>query len=186
MKIGVKNMVCRHCVKALDDIMSGLGLHVVHVELGSAEIEEENLSSEQLAVLDRELAKAGFERINSREMQIVDKVKRVVLDHVRSGEQCNLNLSVCIERAVGEDYKTISRVFSRMEGRTIERYHILQKIERVKELLAYGEKNLSEIAFMTDYSSVAHLSRQFKQITGMTVTQYIALEHGARKELNEV
>lgn len=186
MRIEVKYMVCHHCVRALGDIVDRIGLHILSIGLGYVEIEEPLLSPEQYALLDNLLADSGFERVTSREMQIVEKVKRVVLDHVRSDHQCSLNLSVCIEKEVGEEYKTISRVFSRLEGRTIERYYILQKIERVKELLSYGEMGLTEIAFVTDYSSVAHLSRQFKQVTGMTPTQYLALGAGDRKPLNRV
>lgn len=186
MKISVRNMVCHHCVRALVEILSDMNLHIINVGLGAAEIQEDNLSEEQLAELDTRLAEAGFERISSREMEIVERVKREILKHVRSSDHCNLNLSACIEKAVNEDYKTVSKLFSKMEGRTIERYYILQRIERVKELLSYGEMDLTEIAYVTDFSSVAHLSRQFKQITGMTPTGYIALGEGTRKELGKV
>lgn len=112
MRIEVKNMVCHHCVKALGDIVERMGLHILSIGLGYVEVEEQSISQEQYALLDNYLADSGFERVSNREMLVVEKVKRVILDHVRSDHQCNLNLSVCIEKEVGEDYKTISRIFT--------------------------------------------------------------------------
>lgn len=185
MRMNIRNMVCRHCVTALSDILDRLAIAHGEVGIGYAEIEEGELSPDSLKRLDTELAAAGFERVVSTDDLLVDKVKLAVLHHVRDQEECHYNLSACIEKHVGVAYDTLSRIFSQNEGCTIERYHIAQKVERVKELLGYKELTLAEIAFRTGYSSAAHLSRQFKSETGVTPTEYIR-SLGGRKPLNEV
>lgn len=185
MDLLIRNMVCRHCVSAVSTALKGLGLDVRHVELGLVRIGCDSLTPEQLDAVDAALASLGFERIVGSEELIVERVKQAVMEHVRTEDGCNLNLSACIESHLGMSYDTASRVFSAVEGRTIEKYYIAQKIERVKELLGYRELTLSEIAFRTGYSSVAHLSRQFKAATGITPTEYIRTS-GLRKSLDEV
>lgn len=185
MEIMVRNMVCRHCVEALRQALEAMDLGVVHVEIGRAVIQEEVLDEKQLAELDRRLADAGFERVKSRQQQIADRVRRAVIEHVRTADSCRLNLSACLSEKLAMSYDTLSRAFSQEEGRSIEKYFIIQKIEYVKELIGYGEFSLTEIADRAGYSSVAHLSRQFKEVTGLTPTQYIA---GANRRcgLNEI
>lgn len=178
-------MVCRHCVAAVTSILKRLNIPFESVEIGSAMIDETALDAETIEKLDKELAKEGFERVVDNDSMIVEKIKHAVLHHVRNEEECHLNLSACVEERVGIPYDTLSRIFSQKEGRTIEKYHIAQKIERVKELLGYGQMNLAEIADRTGYSSASHLSRQFKQVTGMTPSEYIRLTPN-RKPLNEV
>lgn len=165
-------MVCRNCVKALEQMLASQGLKVAGLGLGYAEIEAEKLTDGQLSRLDEGLTALGFERIVSQEARMVEAVKLEVLRHINADEPCSLNLSHCIEEAIGHDYKTISRIFSAVEGRTIEKYYITARIEKAKELLSYGDVTLTEIAYRLGYSSVAFLSRQFKQETGMTPTQY--------------
>lgn len=184
MVINIRNMVCRHCVAALTDILRDTGLHAKKVEIGMAEIEEDEIPSSTLVLLDRKLAEAGFERITDADTLLIDRTKRTILEHIQQ-PSCAWNLSACLESHLGVSYDTLSRIFSQKEGRTIERYYIAQKVERVKELLAYKELNLAEIADLTGYSSAAHLSRQFKQLTGITPTEY-RLETCPRKPLNEV
>lgn len=185
MEILIKNMVCRHCVAAVRQALESLGLDVLDVRLGVAETGGDVLSPSQAAAVDKALAELGFERIVDSDEALVERVKHAILEHVRAGDGCNLNLSACIESHLGVSYDTASRIFSAREGRTVEKYYIAQKIERVKELLGYGQQTLSEIAYCTGYSSVAHLSRQFKTETGMTPTEYLRTA-GGRRSLDEV
>ncbi len=186
MEILIKNMVCRHCVEAVRKALSDAGFAVRDVALGRAEIEDADVSADGLRRIDGALAGEGFERIADADEALVESMKRAVISHVRDGNGCRFNLSACVEEHVGVDFARASRIFSRLEGRTVERFHILQKIEYVKELLGYGGANLAEIADMTGYSSAAHLSRQFKEVTGMTPTEYLRSGAAGRKSLPEV
>ncbi len=186
MELLIKNMVCRHCVGAVRSILTQQGLDPVSVEIGRAEITADHLTSAQLEALDKALGEAGFSRITDPEVGVVEQVKQAVMHHVRSEDECRLNLSDCIERQLGVSYDTASRVFSRHEGRTVESYCTAQRIERVKELLEYGELTLSEIAWKTGFSSPAHMSRRFKEITGLTPSAYRSSHPGPRKPLTEV
>lgn len=172
MRIEIKNMVCRHCVGALEGALSDLGLTPLSVGIGYADFGRQ-LTKAELKVLDKALGELGFGRIDSPEQALVERAKRAVMHHVRDEAECKFKLSACIEEQVGTPFDTISRIFSQLEGRTIEKYHIAQKVERVKELLSYGGRTLDVIADMTGYSSAAHLSRQFKAVTGLTPTQYV-------------
>lgn len=184
MTIIIKGMVCHHCVEAVKRVLSSAGLTTIDVTLGKATIGE-NLDNDALKILDNLLENEGFSRIVDADSEIVERIKRAVIEHVRQPEECKLNLSACLERHIGISYDTISRVFSSHEGRTIEKYQIVQRIEWVKELLGYGQYTVSEIADMTGYSSTAHLSRQFKNITGLTTSQYLKSSMD-RQSLNEV
>ena len=179
MELKIKNMVCRHCVAAVTGALRDLGLDVRDVVLGRALIGEESLDAATLARLDSVLRDLGFDD------EIVDIIKHTINSHIAEGDSCRFNLSACIEKQLPVSYDTASRIFSQIEGRTIEKYYNACKIERVKELLGYGNMTLGEIAFATGYSSTAHLSRRFKEVTGMTPTQY--LRSGlARKGINEI
>lgn len=184
MRIEVRNMVCRHCVQALENALRDLDIHYRAVGIGYIDTLAP-LTVPQLASLDAALAALGFERIDSPEQSLVERAKRAVIHHVRDEAECRLKLSACIEEQVGVAFDTISRIFSQLEGRTIEKYHIAQKVERVKELLAYGGRTLEEIADITGYSSASHLSRQFKAVTGLTPTQFVSAR-GERTSLDKV
>ncbi len=186
MNISIRNMVCRHCIEAVRKALYDAGFDVTGVELGHASVEDCDDVDKKLTVLDGLLADLGFERVTDSDIIVVEKIKHAILDHVRSEEDCRLNLSECLEDHLGMSYSGMSRVFSRIEGRTIEKYHIAQKIEYVKELLETGAFTISEIAFKVGYSSTAHLSRQFKEVTGMTPTQYIESGGGKRRPINEI
>lgn len=181
-------MVCRHCVSAVTKALEGLGMTDISTELGRASfsLPEGMPEKEALRRIDKALDNNGFERIADRDEQIVEEVKHAVIHHLRDEDECHYNLSVCIADHLGVSYDQASRIFSRLEGRTIERYSILQKVEYVKELLGYGTLNLAEIADKTGYSSAAHLSRQFKEVTGMTPSQYIASGASQRRPLDSV
>lgn len=185
MKITVQNMVCRHCVEALGRILRELEIPCSEVGLGYADVPDGVLTPELEERLDRRLAEQGFARVSDADDRLVQAVKAAVIDHVRNEAECRLKLSACIEEHLGVPYATLSRVFSARQGRTIEKYAIAMRIEWVKELLSYGTLSIAEIAFRTGFSSAAHLSRRFKDVTGLTPTQFV--EAGApRRSLAEV
>lgn len=177
-------MVCHHCIEAVNRVLRSAGLTPTAITLGRAEINEQ-LDDSALRMLDRLLENDGFSRIVDAESRLVERTKRAVIDHVRQSHECRLNLSACLEKQLSIPYDTISRVFSSHEGRTLEKYQMAQRVEWVKELLGYGQMTISEIADSTGYSSVAHLSRQFKNITGLTPTEYLRSSMH-RTGLNEV
>lgn len=177
-------MVCRHCVESVKQILSNeMGFSVRHVELGSAEIEQ-TLSKADLKRLSNALQREGFELIQSREAKIVDEIKCRLIEYSREELSGRMSMVNILSEKFNLSYNTMSRIFSEVEGRSIENYYMNLRIERVKELIKYQQLSLSEIADMMGYSSVAHLSRQFKQFTGLTPSQF--REIGIRKSLSEV
>ncbi len=186
MEIKIKNMVCQHCVRAVERALADAGFEVLSASLGSARIGGGQLSGRSLERLDAALRAEGFDRVTDPRDAVVERVKHAILRHVRE-ENCKFNLSACLSDHVGIEYDTLSRIFSAREGRTIEKYFIAQRVELVKELLGYGTLTLTEIADKAGYSSVAHLSRQFKAVTGLTPTQYLAdMAASSRIPLSEV
>lgn len=185
MRINVRNMVCNHCVEALRSALSQLGLDVEEAGLGYAILGEDSLDADQIRTIREKLKEIGFELIEGQNRRIVELVKHEILRHINSDEPCPQTLSHCIAEATGQDYKSVSRIFSAIEGRTIEKFYITAKIEKVKELLSYGDVTMSEIAYRLGYSSVAFLSRQFKQETGMPPSQYQKSRHD-RRSLSEI
>jgi len=171
MVLRVKNMVCDRCVKVVKDAAAVLGLADASVGLGYIDIPGD-LDPVSMRNLETALEKEGFEILKSREAELVELAKGLLIKLARAEEETSRKLSVYLSEALGVDYTMLSRIFSASEGRTIERYYILQKIEYVKELIDYGGKTMSEIAYVAGYSSVAHLSRQFKEVTGFTPTSY--------------
>ncbi len=176
-------MVCRHCVGKARELLEKFGLKVLSVELGAAVIEE-NLSDDKLAVVAKILDEEGFELIQSREAEIVEAVKHMLIGLSIRPEAERQNLPEFLSAKFNLSYASISRIFSEVEGRSVENYYLNLRIERVKELIKYQQLSLSEIADEMGYSSVAHLSRQFKQFTGLTPTQFRQM--GKRKSLPEV
>lgn len=180
----IKNMVCRHCIAAVEDAFRQCGIPAESIELGKA-VTPDTVSPEDRTRLENTLRSLGFEIISGHDEAVVDAAKRAIMHHVRNEAECRLKLSSCIEQQLGMPYAGVSRIFSRIEGRTLEKYHIAQKVERVKELLQGNSRTLEEIADITGYSSAAHLSRQFKAVTGLSPTQFVQT-HGERKPLNEI
>ncbi len=177
-------MVCRHCVDTVRRVLEQLPhVGVSAVELGYAIVCDE-LSDDDLKTVAMALETEGFELIRSRESELVEAVKHMLIELSRKDFDGKINLSDYIGSAITVSYSTLSRIFSEMEGRTIENYFVSLRIERVKELIKYRQLTLSEIAYLTGYSSVAHLSRQFKQMTGMTPTEFRNL--GSRRPLTDV
>ena len=180
-------MVCPRCIMAVRDILKETGLHPVSVELGRAEIEEKELTPEQNEQLNRRLLKVGFERIEDRNKQMVDQIKTLIIQKIHHENlQQGFNWSQWIADHVYQDYRYLSHLFSGFEGMTIEQYIIRQKIEKVKELIAYREMNFSEIAYDLGYSSPAHMSNQFRKITGMSPGDFKKLRHPTRNTIDDI
>lgn len=185
MKLYIKNMVCDRCVMAVKTELTRLGLNTITIGLGEAEIAQKTLTTTQSDALKSALNTLGFELLGDRKKQIIEKIKNeiIMLVHVKESA-LKVNLSTYLSKQLNTEYATLSAIFSEMESNTIEKYFIQQKIEKAKELLTYKEKTLSEIAFLLNYSSVAHLSAQFKKVTGQTPSHY--KQAAARKSLDEI
>jgi AraC-like DNA-binding protein len=186
MKLHIKNMVCNRCIMVVNDELEKLGLHPASVELGEVVLNE-GLSDIQKDQVKSALEKVGFELIDNRKSLLIEQVKTLLIELVhRQNNQLNTNLSDYLIQQLGHDYSSISTLFSEVEGTTIEKYYIAQKIERVKELLVYDELSLSEIAHLLNYSSVAHLSKQFKKTTGLTPSHFKQIGALKRKPLDKL
>lgn len=185
-ELNIKNMVCDRCMLVVTDILEKLGLKVLHIELGRAEVE--NPEKISLKKINEALKKYGFELLKGKNQQLVEQIKTLLIQYVQESENKEElpNLSEYLANHIHQNYSTLSSVFSKSEDITIEKYLIHLKIERVKELLSYGELTLSEIAFKLNYSSVAHLSGQFKKTTGMSVTDYKKARDSFRQSLDKV
>ena len=187
-KLSIKNMVSPSCVKVVKQELQQTGfIKVMKVELGSAEIfyDAQVLN---LDIINTILQRSGFELIRDNDKLLVEKIKAAVIAHIFYGANTNslLRNSDYLSEQLEMPYAQLSKVFSGVTGSTLEKYTILIKIEKIKELITYDEHSLSEIAFMMGYSSVQYLSNQFKQITGYTVSQYKNQGIKDRKNLNEV
>ncbi|WP_018478594.1 helix-turn-helix domain-containing protein [Pontibacter roseus] len=183
----IRNMVCPRCLKVVTEELEKLNLTPIDVQLGQVELAAEP-SPEQLVQLRQALLENGFELLEDKKAELVERVKLAIIDLIRSGEVENLNTNISdyLAEAVGRDYHYLSSIFPAEEGVTIARYVVLQKIERAKELLDYNELSLSQISYQLGYSSVAHLSGQFKQVTGMSPSEYKKSKAQPRKPLDQV
>ena len=172
MTLYIKNMVCNRCIIVVKNILREEGISPTAVELGSVSIKDE-LTSEQFDKLRQKLEHVGFEVIDSKRNRLIEQVKQAVIELIyQQNGELHSNLSDYLTQYCHQDYSTLSKLFSETCGVTIEKYFIAQKTERVKELLAYDELSLNEIADLLNYSSPAHLSAQFKNVTGMTPSQF--------------
>jgi AraC family transcriptional regulator len=173
MTLYIKNMVCDRCKTAVKHAMEKVGLHPEDVALGEVRLRETDIAEERYLELDKILNDLGFERIDNRRARLIENIKGVIIDriHYPKPSETKLNWSTILTDEVHYEYNYLSNLFSSVEGITLEQYIIRQKIERAKELLFYDELNLSEIAAKLGYSSVAHLSTQFKKITGFTPSE---------------
>ncbi|SEO92681.1 Helix-turn-helix domain-containing protein [Niastella yeongjuensis] len=179
-------MVCDRCILVIKEQLNKAGIPYHKVNLGEVELENEP-APDQLDNLNKGLTAIGFELLDDKKEKLVEKVKNIIISLVhRSGEGNNKKLSALLEEKLQLDYHYLSNLFSSTEGITIEKYAIRQRIERVKELLTYNELSLSEIADQMEYSSVQHLSQQFKKETGLTPSQFRELKDKFRKPLDKV
>jgi AraC-like DNA-binding protein len=162
------------------------GLDPQTIDLGEIELKTPP-TKEQLAVLDHALRHLGFEIIDDRKSQIIGKIKSIIIKLIHNAdENINVNLSDFITSKINLNYHYLSNLFSEVEGTTIEKYFISQRIEKAKELIVYDELTLSEIAYRLGYSSVSYLSNQFKKVTGLTPTHYKSLKEHKRKNIEEL
>lgn len=172
MDIYIKNMVCNRCILMVSQIFNEAKINVAKVKMGKVEITD-TVTTETLEQLNKRLTSVGFEIINDSKSRIIEKIKTITIDYVykHSGET-KVNFSEYLTERLNLDYSYLSTLYSSVEGTTIEQHLIHLKIERVKELLVYDEKTLSEIAWELGYNSVAYLSGQFKKITGFTPSHF--------------
>ena len=179
-------MVCTRCKMVVKAQLENMGLRPLSVNLGEVEIEQA-LSKEELLQLDTTVRALGFELIDDKRSQTIEKIKNVIVKSVHhSNHHIKTNLSAFITSQIHQDYNYLSNLFSEVEGTTIEKYFISQRIEKVKELLVYDELTLSEIADQLGYSSVAYLSNQFKKVTGFTPSYFKSLKEYKRKNIEEL
>lgn len=169
----IKNMVCNRCIMVVKQELERQGLHPQKVALGEVTITEDSLSDAQQNKLDSALIDLGFERIDDRKARLIEAIKNKIIKMIHHSEKVDLkfNWSDVLAEEMHYEYNYLSNLFSSVEGVTLEQYIIRQKIEKVKELLFYDELSLSEIGDKLGYSSVAHLSGQFKKITGFTPSE---------------
>ena len=186
MNYFIKNMVCNRCIMVVQQVFVSLGYPPVRISLGNVETIKPILKDD-LEKLRKGLESYGFELIDDTKSRVIEKIKNVVVQSVHHNtEDLKINYSSYIESHLNRDYSYLSSLFSEVEGTTIEKYIILQKIERVKELLVYDEFTLSEIAYQMGYSNVAYLSNQFKKVTGLTPSHFKQVKENKRKPLDEV
>lgn len=176
MTLYIKNMVCPRCIRTVARLLAEAGLAEKNVQLGEAELAAAP-DAAQLVRLRQLLAAEGFELLDDRNSRLVEQIKTLIVNeihHAAGRKPAAMNFSDFLAGETRHDYSQLSKLFSTVAGVTIEKYLIAQRIERVKELLAYGQQTLGEIAWHTGYSSTQHLSKQFHQVTGLTPTQFKA------------
>lgn len=179
-------MVCNRCKMVVKAELEKLGIQPLSVELGEVEIAPE-LSDAQKDQVQAALQPLGFELIDDRKSRLIEKIKTLIVELVHhQNNELAINLSDYLSEQLHHEYNYLSNLFSEVEGTSINQYYIAQKIERVKELLVYDELSLSEIAFQLNYSSTAHLSNQFKKVTGLTPSHFKNIRSERRKPLDEV
>lgn len=182
----IKNMVCNRCVMAVKQVAEKLRLNMVSVSMGKLELNQA-LIAEQEEQLRKELTDLGFEVLDDQKKKTIEKIKATIIEHIhRSKLDKRHNLSDILAEKLHKDYSYISSLFSEVEGTTIEKYAIALKAEKAKELITYAELSLSEIALELGYSSVAHLSNQFKKVTGLTPSHFRQVGFNKRKPLDKV
>ena len=184
MKLLIKNMVCPRCIAAVKEVLSSEGLAVKSISLGDAEVEGD-LSNDQCRSVAEKLQDKGFELLDDPRSQLVERIRIAVQQWVRmEKEKERPKISDFLSRQLNKDYSTLSKLFSEVRGVTIERFAIVHRIEYAKELLCYSQLATSEIAYTLGYSSPAHLSSQFKQVTGMTPKEFRAMGQHDRVSLD--
>lgn len=179
-------MVSIRCKMIVRSELTNLGLHPIIVELGEVEVKE-NVNAEQLKKLKVALLKSGLELMDDKKAILIEKIKNIIIEMVHySDDMPKINFSNYLSEKLDYDYTYLANLFSEVTGITVEHYIIAHKIERVKELLLYDELNLTQISYLLNYSSVAHLSSQFKKVTGLTPTYFKHLKTKRRTGLDDV
>jgi AraC family transcriptional regulator len=186
MKIAIKNMVCNRCILVDRQEFEKAGIEPVSVNMGEVALSK-TLHEPELSYINKRLIDLGFEILDDKNSRLIETIKNAIIKKVQSGEvEEHFSLSEFITKHLNREYTQVSRLFSEVEGITLEQFFILQKIEKVKEWLVYDELTLSEISYKLGYSSVAHLSAQFKKITGRTPSDFKKSGISHRKSLDEV
>lgn len=186
MKVFVKNMVCNRCISVVTNEIKKLGYEDAVITMGEVNFTGE-LSKEEQQKIATVLNAHGFVIIDDKKSTIIEKIKTIVIDQIHHvNDRLKINYSTLISDKLAKDYSYLSNLFSEVEGITIEQYIILQKIEKVKELLVYDELSLSQIADELGYSSVAHLSSQFKKVTGLTPSHFKSIKEDKRQSLDNI
>jgi AraC-like DNA-binding protein len=186
MKLYIRNMACQSCKIVVKDEIEKLGLHPKNVELGEAEVKEK-VTVEQQKKLNSAIKKAGLELIQNKEGILLEKIRKEILEYVyNSDEKMPKNFSKYLSQKLNYSYSYLANFFSAMQATTIEKYIISLKIEKAKEMILFNEYTLTEIAYHLNYSSVAHLSSQFKKVTGLTPSHFKALKKKRRIVLQQL
>lgn len=185
-RLVIKNMVCPRCITSVEQLLQKHGLVTIRVRLGEVELALEPTEA-ALGQFAEDLRRTGFELLDDQRTQLVEQVKNKLIQKVQSGNvEEHFSISKFIGNTIYKDYSSVSKLFSEVEQMTLEQFFILQKVEKVKEWLVYNERTLAEMAFSLGYSSVAHLSAQFKKVTGMTPTAFKKLGAAHRQPLDGV
>ncbi len=186
MKLYIKYMVSNRCKLAVKEELRRLGLHFILVDLGEIEIMED-ITPEQKDELRAALLNSGLELMDDKRAVLIEKIKNVIIEMVHhTDEMIKVNFSDYLSEKLNHDYTYLANLFSEIQGTTIEQFVIHHKIERIKELIIYDELNITEIAWKMNYSSVAHLSNQFKKVTGLTPSHFKQLKVKRRSPIEEV
>ena len=179
-------MVSNRCKMAVKEELKNLGLHFIVVDLGEVEIME-NITMAQRQVLKANLLQSGLELMDDKKAMLIEKIKNVIIEMVHhSDEIIKVNFSDYLSQKMNHDYTYLSNLFSEVQGTTIEHFIISHKTERIKELIIYGEHNITEIAWKMGYSSVAHLSSQFKKVTGLSPSHFKQMKDKRRSPIEEI
>ncbi|HAC16493.1 MAG TPA: AraC family transcriptional regulator [Bacteroidetes bacterium] len=186
MKIYVKNMACESCKIYVREALDEIGIEHFKVELGEIETRGD-VSDEEKLKLNNKIQTAGMELLEKKQGVLIEKIRKVMIDYVANSEKlADVKFSAHLSQELNHNYTYLANVFSEVEATTIEQYLIALKIERIKELILFGEDNFSEIAHKLNYSSSAHLSAQFKKVTGLTLSHYKALKEKRRITINNI
>lgn len=186
LKLHIKYMVSARCKMAVKEELKKLGLHFIFVDLGAVEVMED-LSADQIGQLKIVLLNAGFELMDDKRAVLIEKIKNAIIEKVHHTEESiKINFSDFLSEKLNYDYTYLANLFSEVQGTTIEQFMIAHKIERIKELIIYDELNISEIAWKMNYSSVAHLSNQFKKVTGLSPSHFKQLKDKRRNPIEEI
>jgi AraC-like DNA-binding protein len=186
MKLYIKYMVSIRCKMMVKEALKKMGLHFIVVDLGEVEIME-NLTEQQRHELKTTLLKSGLELMDDKKAMLIERIKNVIIEMVHyADELIKVNSSDYLSEKLNYDYTYMANLFSEVQGTTIEQFIISHKVERIKELIIYGESNITEIAHLMNYSSVAHLSSQFKKVTGLSPSHFKQLKDKRRSPIEEI
>ncbi|MDN3654389.1 AraC family transcriptional regulator [Ferruginibacter paludis] len=186
MKLYIKYMVSNRCKTAVKEELKKLGLHFIMVDLGEVEVME-NITEQQRELLQAALLDTGLQLMDDKRAILIERIKTIIIEMVHYSEEIErVNFSTLLSEKLHHDYTYLANLFSEVQGTTIEQFIISHKVQRIKELIMYDELTISEIAWKMNYSSVAHLSHQFKKVTGLSPSHFKQLKDKKRTPLEEI